>query len=223
MPAPMPWSYTSLTDFKNCPRAFYEKRVIKSVKEESTEALVWGNQIHKAFELFVGHGTPLPDMLAEHQPFLDKLRQAPGVAKAEEKVALNKRAEPCGFFDRDVWWRGVLDYHRIHNRTADVVDYKTGKRKPDWVQLYIFAIWVFAKHPDVTTIDLHLYWTQDKQADTKLVTRPMIPELWSHMTGDLRQYRQAFHDDVWREKPSGLCNGWCPVRHCEHWKPKRSY
>jgi hypothetical protein len=34
MPArtPAPWSYSALEDFKNCPFAYYHKRVIKSVK-----------------------------------------------------------------------------------------------------------------------------------------------------------------------------------------------
>lgn len=222
MPAPLPWSYTSLADFKNCPKQFYHKRILKDVRDEQTQQMLWGVTVHKAFELYVGQGTPLPDMLKEHQPYLDTLRKAPGTAKVEMKVGLDRRIEPCAFFDPDVWWRGVLDYHRVHGRTADVVDYKSGKRKLDWVQLYCFAIWLFRSYPDVSTIDLRLYWVQDKTEDHKLVTRPMQAELWSYMTDDLKMMKQAFKDDVWPAKPSGLCNGWCPVRTCQHWKPRRT-
>lgn len=223
MPTPPPWSYTALNDFKNCPRQFYEKRVIESVRDESTEALVWGNEVHKTFELFVAAGKPLPDMLRDHEPFLQKLRSLPGEIYAEKKVALSRKLLPCGSFASDVWWRGVLDYHRVHGRTADICDYKTGKRKPDWVQLYLFAIWVFAQHPDVSTVEAQIYWVQSCESDRKLLTRPMIPELWGSVIADLTRYKQAFHDDVWPEKPSGLCNGFCPVKHCQHWKPRRPY
>lgn len=221
MPNPQPWSYTSLSDFKNCPKQFYHKRVIKDVREEQSEQMLWGNKVHKAFEMYMGHGHPLLDMLEPHRPFLDLIKMYPGEGVTEMKVGLDKRAQPCGFFDPNVWWRGVLDYHKVYGNGAQIVDYKTGKRKPDWVQLYIFAIWLFAKYPQVTGIQLWLYWTQDQAYDQEVVKRTEIPLLWSKMLGDLRQMKQSFHDDLWPAKPSGLCNGWCPVKTCAHWKPRR--
>jgi hypothetical protein len=38
---------------------------------------------------------------------------------------------------------------------------------------------------------------------------------------DIKQYQQAFVQDVWQARQSGLCHGWCPVTTCEYWKPKR--
>lgn len=232
MTTPMPWSYSSLSDHANCPRAFYEKRVIKSVKDEGSEALVWGNQVHKAFELYVGSGTPLPDVLKAHTGYLNGLRRRGGVRHVEKRVALNRKLQPCGFFDKDVWWRGVLDYHSLQGCVAELVDYKTGKRKPDWRQMQIFGIWIFAAYPEVETISMEFYWTalvsegftpaEDYTAvtDSMLTRRKDIPKLWSDLTPDLKRYAQSFKDDVWPEKPSGLCS-WCPVKHCQHWKPRR--
>jgi hypothetical protein len=45
--------------------------------------------------------------------------------------------------------------------------------------------------------------------------------LWSKFVPDLRQYMEAFKTETWQARPSGLCNGWCPVTECEHWKPKK--
>ena len=41
-------------------------------------------------------------------------------------------------------------------------------------------------------------------------------------TGLFPQYAQAFKTDTWQPRPSGLCNGWCPVKTCEFWQPKRN-
>lgn len=221
MSVPQAWSYTALTDHKNCPRAFYEKRVLKSVKDEGSEALVWGNQVHKAFELYVGEGKSLPDVLQPHQGYLDGLRRRGDKRFVEKKVALNSQAHPCTFFDKAVWWRGVLDYHCIQGCVAEIVDYKTGKRKPDWAQMQVFALWVFANYPQVDTISMEFYWTTVKDTDRLLTRRKDIPTLWGALLPDLKQYMQSFKHDIWPERPSGLCNGWCPVKHCQHWKPKR--
>lgn len=219
MPAPQPWSYTSLKDFKQCPKKFYEKRVAKSVRDESTQALVWGNQVHKAFELYVGHGQPMMDVLKPHEAYLDRLKALPGSSHVELKVSLNKRAQPCGYFDKDVWWRGVLDFHNVNGLSGFLVDYKTGWRKPDWVQMSIFALWMFAQHPQLLNIEMQIYWVTIREWDRQTVTRSQIPELWARMTKDLRLYKQAFNDDIWPMRPSGLCP-WCPVKTCPHWKPK---
>ena len=55
----------------------------------------------------------------------------------------------------------------------------------------------------------------------KVWGRAEIEALWNLFIGDLRQYAEAFKGDVWQPRPSGLCNGWCPVKTCAHWKPRR--
>ena len=46
---PRAWSFSALDDFKNCPKAYYEKRIAKSVSETESEEMRWGNFVHKAF------------------------------------------------------------------------------------------------------------------------------------------------------------------------------
>lgn len=222
MTTPMPWSHTSLDDFVNCPRSFYEKRVVKSVKEEESEQLIWGNKVHKAFELRVKDGTALPDMLAEHEPYLNSLVVKLGDHATEQKIALNRKGQPCGFFDKDVWFRGVIDYHSIFHSVAEVVDYKTGKPHKKFKQLKLFALWIFAKYPDVQAVNVAFYWTGTREITSDLLMRRDIAAIWGEFLPDLRQYAQAFKEDVWQPRPSGLCNGWCPVTGCEFWKPKRN-
>lgn len=80
MPArtPAPWSYSALEDFKNCPFAYYNKRVIKAVKDEGSEHTEWGTRVHKHFEDRQLHGTPLPMEVSEHENMMQRLDAIPG-------------------------------------------------------------------------------------------------------------------------------------------------
>lgn len=219
---PLPWSYTSLDDFANCPRAYFEKKIAKSVVEEKTEALVWGDRVHKAFEARQRDGTPLPEEMIEHEPYMKKLAEMPGNHWTEQRIALNIAAQPCEFFDKDVWFRGLIDYYKIHDSKGLIVDYKTGKPHSKFDQLRLCAIYLFTLHPDVHSIDVRFYWTQTQTTTGATYTRDSKDELWTKFIPTLKQYAQAFKDDIWQPRPSGLCNGWCPVKSCEFWKPRKN-
>lgn len=221
MTTPKPWSHTALDDFVNCPRAYYEKRIAKSVTEPETPEMIWGTRVHKAFELRQLKGTKLPEELEEHEPFMKQLKALPGLMWAEQKVGLNRQAETCEFFAKDVWCRLVIDYKKVHRSSALIVDYKTGKPHSKFKQLKLFALHTFAEHPDVDDVNVLYYWTKTKTTSGEKYNREQIPMLWASFVPDLKQYMQAFKEDVWQPRPSGLCYGWCPVTGCEFWKPKR--
>lgn len=221
---PKPWSHSSLEDFVNCPRAFYEKRIAKSVPEEPpTEQQLWGLYVHKAFEERQRDKKPLPEDLEEHEDYMKHIESKPGRFKVELKVGLTKKLEPCEFFAPDVWHRQIIDYVKIDlaSGTAFIVDYKTGKMKNNFQQLHLNALYVFYLAPQVNLVNCQFYWTQIKEPKKSIVGRDDIPKLWSGLVPNLKQYVEAFKTDTWQPRQSGLCNGWCPVRDCEFWKPKR--
>jgi len=219
---PLAWSYSGLSQFVNCPRQFEAVRVSKTVKESQGEAQVWGEWVHKQFEDRQGKGLVLPPELAEHEPYMQTLAALPGKHFTEQKVALNRIMQPCDFFAKDVWNRGVIDFVAIHNHVAIIVDYKTGKVKPDLKQLALFALFVFHTYPQVTACYTRYYWTQTKHETEEEFLRSRIPEIWRKFIPDLKQYNDAFKTNTWQPRQSGLCHGWCPVTECEFWKPKRS-
>ena len=225
MTTPLPWSHTALEDFVNCPRAYYEKRVAKSVKDEETEAMRWGTRVHKMFEdrqKFGVKKSPLPDDMQVHEILMYNLDMEPGVLTAEQKVGLDRRLNPCSFFDKQVWFRGIIDWMKVDGDRALVVDYKTGKVHSKFKQLALFALHTFQQYPEVNTVKVKYYWTQAVISTPKEYTRDQIPELWRMFVPDLKQYVEAFKTDTWQPRQSGLCNGWCPVTACEFWKPKRN-
>lgn len=218
---PIPWSPSSLSDFINCPRSFYEKRIVKSVKQEDTEEIIWGNKVHKAFEERHLHGKPLPDDLEEHEEFMLALTVIPGQHYTEQKIALDTALKPCGFFDKGVFMRAIIDYVKVQDDRALIVDYKTGKPHSKFGQLKLNALWVFQQHPLVQKIKVMYYWTKTRTTTSEMYTRDDIPGLWKEFVPDLQQYKEAFKTNTWQPRQSGLCNGWCPVNTCEFWRPRR--
>jgi hypothetical protein len=219
---PRPWSYSALDDFDNCPRAYHEKKVVKSVVEEPGEQQLWGIYVHKAFEDRQRDGVVLPADLEQHEPFMAKLQAAPGVASVESQVAFSRDLKPCGFFAPDVWWRGVIDFRKVAGNQAMVVDYKTGKVKNKYDQLEQCVIQTFIAHPEVSVVRVAFYWTvTGEPGPSKDYTREDIPAIWARIVPKLKQYAEAFKTDTWQPRQSGLCKGWCPVTQCEFWQPKR--
>ena len=216
---PLPWSHSALDDFTNCPRAYHAKRVIKSVKEEKSEQMIWGERVHTAFELRLVNGDVLPDELIGHEAYLSRLQKTKGISAAEQRIALDRQMQPCGFFAPGVWFRGVIDYSKISVPHALIVDYKTGKPHSKFAQLKLFAIYMFVQNPLVETVEATYYWTKTG-TETKAVYH-RGENLWEEFIPKLKQYTEAFKTDVWQPRPSGLCNGWCPVKTCEFWKPRR--
>lgn len=219
---PLPWSPTSLDDFVNCPRAFHAKRVEKRFQEEQSEQMIWGTYVHKAFELRQAEGKPLPQELEHHEAFMLRLALIPGQQWTERQVGLSKKGQPCGFFDKEnVWFRCVIDFTKVDDKKAMVVDYKTGKPHTKFKQLKLNALHIFAEFPSVEEIEVKYYWTKTETTTGERYTRDQIGKLWGEFMPDLKQYASAFKNDIWQPRQSGLCNGWCPVSDCEFWKPKR--
>jgi hypothetical protein len=220
---PRPWSHTSLEDFINCPRAFHERRIVKSVQEEESEQLIWGSWVHKQFEEW--QKEPMWDSivkpLEEQLSFMRELYIYPGEHFTERKVALDHSLRPCGFFSEGVWWRGVLDWSAIDGAAARIVDYKTGKPHEKFKQLKGFALWVFAAYPDVDEVLAQFYWTKTRSITEQVYKRGDINTMWGEFAPDLRQYVEAFKTDTWQPRKSGLCRGYCPVTSCENWEPRR--
>ena len=220
---PIPWSYTSLKQFVDCPRQFHEMRVLKTVVQQDTPDLLWGKQVHSAFEDRQAVRTPLPNTLKAHEPFMAKLDARPGTTFTEQKIALDKTARAVAqFFSPHVWFRGVIDFKKIDMDTesALIVDYKTGKPHQKFDQLALFAIHTFVAHP-VNVVDVQFYWTKTQTIDRKIWARHEVPALWAKFVPDLKQYAEAFKTNTWQPRQSGLCNGWCPVKECEFWRPGR--
>ena len=215
-----PWSYSKLKSFETCPKQFYHVTVLKEHPFEETEAIRYGSEFHKAAEDFIGKRVPLPAKFSFAQKMLDNLNAKRGVKLTERKMGLTENLEPCTFFDKDVWFRGIADLIIVDTLgdMAWVIDYKTGKssKYADKGQLELMALTVFAHFPDISKIRAGLLFVVANDLIKDKYTTFDKEELWKKWLSKHGTMKKAFDLNVWNPKPSGLCRRHCPVIECPH-------
>ncbi len=181
----------------------------------------YGDAVHKAIEAYLKFNTPLPEEFKKFQKWVDVAASLPGERLIEAKMGLTKEGKICGFFDKDVWWRGLPDFVAVNEAKgiARIIDWKAGKssKYADTDQLELLALAVFAKYPKVNKVKgLLAFLVVDQPIDRTYYRKDFAVTL-SKWIGRIDAIRAAEEHDVWNPTASGLCNPWCPVKpeHCE--------
>lgn len=243
-------SYSSTGTFQTCPMQYKSVNWLRTFRSESNAAAERGTVMHEEFEDCVNEDTDYSD--PQYQWILDDFRAQTGLKVAEMQLAIDRKWKPVPYDDPSAWYRGKIDFTCINGTHANVSDLKTGKRKmkdPDPVECWLinkheggvrsapkmlsnarqandYALLTFLHLPKIETMDFRFIWSdvegvkedlfrfsREKDASDMIQTMLAIPTKIEH----------AILTDEWELKPSGLCNGWCPVVTCEHWKPKRKW
>lgn len=212
----MGWSYTSLTAFETCPRRYYHTRVAKDVVEPETEALTWGNAVHKALEKRVLVNVPLPTGMTQWEGLVDRLLKVPGSVFAERKLAFDRNLKQTSWFDKAAWVRGIIDVGIIQPTTVIALDYKTGKPKPDSDQLRLFAALLFAAHQASEIVKTGFLWLQTNEVTKEEFKREQVTDIWNTFIPRVAKLEDAHSNNDWPVRPSGLCRNWCPCTQCEY-------
>lgn len=212
-------SHSSIKDFQGCARRYHQVKILKRFKSQPTEATTYGNLVHEAFEKYLMEDTPLPEHLGKHQPVLDKIKSMPGDRHCELKLGMRQDFTPCGFFDSDVWFRGIPDLLIVNGTTAWVGDWKTGKssRYADTSQLELMAAMAMVHFPEVQKVKGMLFFIVPNDVILSFHKRDQLPEILSKWAGHASVIEEHIKKDVWNASPSGLCK-FCPVSQevCEH-------
>lgn len=213
-----PWAYSKIKNYETCPKQFYHVTVLNEHPFVENEHTRYGNAFHKAAELYVDKGTPIPKQFDFAAPMLEKLRGMKGTTYCEMKFGITKDLKPTGFFEKDVWFRGVIDYARLRDSTAYLLDYKTSKSSQyaDKGQLDLMALAIFTHFPEIETVKGGILFVLPKEVVRETYHVDQKDDLWAKWIGKYGRMAKAFELDVWNPKPSGLCKRYCPVKQCPH-------
>lgn len=214
------WSYSSLKTFEQCPKKYYHLRVLKDVKDEGSEATFYGQALHKAAEDYIKDGTPIPPKFSYVQPTVDVIKNIPGEKHCEMKLGVRKTDsgyEPCDFFAKDVWWRGIGDVVVVQDELAFSLDYKTSKnaKYADLKQLDILAAALFTHFPKVKKIKSALVFVVSNEFVHKEHSAELRDSYFATFEPELDRLATAQETGVWNTNTSPLCR-YCPVVSCEH-------
>jgi hypothetical protein len=215
-----PWSFSKIKAFEQCPKQFYHEKILKEYPFVQTDAILYGNEFHKAAEDYVGSDTPLPKKFNYAQAMLDSLNDKRGVKLCEQKVGVTENLTACGFYDKDVWFRGIIDLLIVDTlgETAWVIDYKTGKnaRYADKGQLELMALSVFIHYPEVKKIKAGLVFVVSNDLIKAKYHEYDTSSLWTKWLRKYEAMKVAADKNVWNPRPNGLCKRHCPVTVCAH-------
>tara|TARA_B110000483_G_scaffold75369_1_gene93805 strand:+ start:77 stop:748 length:672 start_codon:yes stop_codon:yes gene_type:complete len=213
-----PWSFSKIKAFEQCPKQFYHEKILKEHPFKETEATLYGTAFHNMAEDFVGKDVPVPKQFTFARGALTSLKNKQGQKLCEEKLGVTENLEPCGFYDPEVWFRGIADLIILDGDLAWVVDYKTGKsaKYADKGQLELMALSVFAHYPQIKNIRAGLLFVVTKDLVKDTYTVYDREQLWRKWLSKYNQMKVAADNDVWNARPSGLCRRHCPVIECVH-------
>ena len=121
MPKKFAWSWSKLKNYRTCPKKHYHVDLAKDFKEEDSEALHWGDTVHKAMAERITKGTKLPAIMEHYEDWparIVALKDAGLKVLVENKLAMSQLFRPTSFFDNETWFRGVLDVLALDEHAA---------------------------------------------------------------------------------------------------------
>lgn len=175
-------SYSRLSTYEQCPLKFKLQYIDKTYKDDSDNpAFIRGSRLHKQCEEYILHKTKnrlKPVLSTEVQnvvPIIDKVIKKYTTIFAETKLALDTNFLPCGWFDKSVIYRAILDMTALNTHNALIIDFKSGKvREYDdksTGQLHLASCFIFATNESIQNINSAYLFLEHKITISKSFTR----------------------------------------------------
>jgi RecB family exonuclease len=207
-------SYSAIKLYENCPYRYFRQRIVKDVVDQGGEASKYGERIHEYLEHRLKSNNILPQEIAQYEPLCTMVERLAkhGELHIEKELVLTENLTPTTWWETDAWLRSKLDILIICDGEAIVMDWKTGKRNPDFFQMQMFAAQVFKHHPEVQRVKTILVWLKTLEMDSEDYHRESINEVWAEVMKRINRIHKSLEHDNWPARPSGLCR-YCPARH----------
>jgi RecB family exonuclease len=218
-------SPTDITTFENCPKQWNEKRILRNPKFKFvvTDAITHGNEVHKRLEMYVKKGEVLPDHLEYLKPILDGLRELGYELYAELECAVTKDWEATTFWAKDAFLRGKVDLVAVKSDSVLIFDYKTGKRKPDPLQLEVYGVMLY-EVLGITSVKSHFLWLKTNETDAFDITAENFAQTKADILARIDRIKEAHAANTFEPRTGPLCQ-WCPIlddcQEAVYWKVKR--
>jgi RecB family exonuclease len=204
------WSYSRYAAYTKCP--FSAKcKFIDKLPEPDSPALARGSDIHKEAEDYsTGLLKRLPKSLALFKDEFRDLRKRKASLNVEGQFAVDKEWNEVGWFASNAWLRAMIDcfydYDRDGERVRKVIDYKTGKIRPEnMAQLDLYALVMFAVDESIDRVEAEFWYLDQGEIRTKLYSREHMPELQATWA---KKVKPMLTDTSFPPTPCNVCR-WC--------------
>ena len=161
------WSFSRLSNYEECPHRVYlsavERRPGPARGEDHPAER--GTRIHTACERYVKDEGPLVKEMRRFETDFESLKEHynDGHVQLEGDWGFDIDWQQTGWWDDNVWARIKLDaFRRYDERTAGLIDYKTGKKMGNEVkhmqQMQLYAVGAFMRYPEIEMIDAEFWY-----------------------------------------------------------------
>jgi hypothetical protein len=220
----MTYSYSSISKFLSCPQAFYRQYILKEVKYEQSEAAKWGSDCHDFIDCAVKGTKEFSPRFEFLRPIVEKLKTVDGEVKTEYELSFKQGWVSTDWWSKEAILKGKADCTIFHpsEPRIHIKDWKFAKYKPEsyTLEMDLFALLHFKKHPDIERIDTGLVWLKEPAPETKKTyLRSQVIGLEDDIMGKIARIEEAIKTEEFQMKPSGLCHGYCSCKLCPMWKP----
>jgi RecB family exonuclease len=174
-PVPV-WSFSRLSNYEKCPHMVELAAIQKAPRPERDEhhPAERGTRIHTICEDYVsGKSAETCKEMGHFMEDFDVLRSEydEGKVEVEGDWGFDIDWAQTGWWDQDVWARIKLDALRFYDdKTALVIDYKTGKKFGNEVkhtqQAQLYMVGSFMRYPELDMIETQ-FWYLDQNATLK--------------------------------------------------------
>lgn len=221
------WSPSKLGCYEECPaKAMY--KYLQKLPDPGGPALVFGSYVHEALEMYVtGRKPKLPkkfldgtdlEWRSETEEIADELKKKykKGTVRVELELAFTKDWVKCDWLARDCWCRFKLDIAVFDKKdeptTAEVIDWKTGKFKPDGEyddQLKMYCMALLSAYPTLQSCKARLWFTEAGEEVSRENGVLSRTELAMEQKRWAKKAEAMFKDAVHIPTPGPTCR-WCP-------------
>jgi hypothetical protein len=230
------WSYSRNQTYQACPlraRFLYVDKLKEP--EGKSPALQHGTRVHALAAAWVTKR--LPDFAAwdgkellQYRPELERVvkqkkipaelarferefgRLIKSKARCEEMWCLDRQWEiiPGSGWSPHVWLRVKVDSHFLEDKTAYIIDYKTGKFNPEHAdQRSLYALAAFAFYPDAVAAHVYHWYTElgvEKGDSWEVSEVDALKKEWALKTTAMLQ------DNSFLPTPSPSACRWCSFK-----------
>jgi hypothetical protein len=210
------WSWSAITMYELCPKKYYHLKVIKDVKDADSAFSGEGKDTHVALHKRVINKVLLPLPLRHLEGLVKPFVDTQGEKHGELQLALNRNFEPCDWFDKNTYVRAIIDLLIIKGGLAIIIDWKTGKVRPDFGQIKLSAAVLARVMPELERFRLTYVWTKHKEISPPVsMEMKHMTDVWADMIPRADEIEKAIKTTDFPAIENPLCR-WCPVKQCPH-------
>lgn len=201
-----PLSYSGLSKYKECPRAWADV-YINGNRTPPSPAMERGTRIHEVLELYFNTGM-YPDHVKELAPWratMDTLKSWGAVA--EQPLAVDRDWNAVSYDDPAAFFRGKTDLSYQLAGSLYVVDFKTGRKYPSHVnqgRAYV----ALTTAPSESYIATFMYLDHPPQTEKWHYTSAERDDIIAALRDDIDKVRS---DSEYAPTPSPTACRWCTL------------